>query len=598
MNNPSFGRIVGPLQLVGASAGSVSLQAQAVGTDYVLNLPNHLPSTVGQLLIITRIDNQIITLDWADDTNFTVHLDQLDQDGATNGQAVVWNGTAWAPGTIAGGVTSFNSRSGAVVPATNDYNFNQLAGSVTASQLASRQGAGTEVQMAAGGFTNGHVIVFDATGNTLDSGIPGNTVVTTGGGQSIAGTTTLSTLDVSTQVIITSDVQAVLPNVSAPFILTNSAQTISAEMVANSPFGAFIAFTGQGPGYSVSRGSEFGAQGWYVIGAAGISIDGNQGTAGQLLSTLGHNNTDNGPAGLAWVNAPANTPAVANEFLTSYNSTTGAFTLGQPSYAGILGVPGQSGNSGVLQTFGGGATHNGNLVMYDASANTVDSGLAAADVVTASFSGTFTGTPTFGNVTIGAAHFPTGVIVDNTTSSGSTGQLLSAGPSGNAVVWLSQSSLAISESQVANLTTDLAAKANLSGAVFTGNVTLGSTLTDGNSSVGTAGQVLSSTSTGIAWTNTIQSFGPTGDAIIAADNHTVGGTISLNGTTGTVVTLSGAAAYSSNHGYVVMVTAVSTGTVGTLFVGAQSATGFTVFSTNAGDTGIAWFVCIPKPNAD
>jgi hypothetical protein len=43
------------------------------------------------------------------------------------------DGTWAVPG--ASGVTSFNSRTGAVVPATNDYSFSQISGSVAASQL-------------------------------------------------------------------------------------------------------------------------------------------------------------------------------------------------------------------------------------------------------------------------------------------------------------------------------------------------------------------------------------------------------------------------------------------------------------------------------
>ena len=42
--------------------------------------------------------------------------------GATTGQYLAWNGSAWVPTTAAaGGVTSFNTRTGAVVPANADY---------------------------------------------------------------------------------------------------------------------------------------------------------------------------------------------------------------------------------------------------------------------------------------------------------------------------------------------------------------------------------------------------------------------------------------------------------------------------------------------
>jgi hypothetical protein len=43
------------------------------------------------------------------------------------GQALTWNGTNWVPQTILGGVTSFNTRTGAVVPAADDYSLDQLS---------------------------------------------------------------------------------------------------------------------------------------------------------------------------------------------------------------------------------------------------------------------------------------------------------------------------------------------------------------------------------------------------------------------------------------------------------------------------------------
>jgi len=47
--------------------------------------------------------------------------------------------TAAANGSSSGGVSSFNTRTGAVAPASNDYNFNQLAGTVALATQASGQ---------------------------------------------------------------------------------------------------------------------------------------------------------------------------------------------------------------------------------------------------------------------------------------------------------------------------------------------------------------------------------------------------------------------------------------------------------------------------
>jgi hypothetical protein len=54
-------------------------------------------------------------------------------------------GRITAASSGSGGVSSFNARAGAVVPATNDYNFNQLAGSVAASQMPALTGDVTTV---------------------------------------------------------------------------------------------------------------------------------------------------------------------------------------------------------------------------------------------------------------------------------------------------------------------------------------------------------------------------------------------------------------------------------------------------------------------
>lgn len=50
-----------------------------------------------------------------------------------SGQHLTWNGTQWAPANAA--VATVFGRSGAVTPQSGDYSFNQIAGSVAASQL-------------------------------------------------------------------------------------------------------------------------------------------------------------------------------------------------------------------------------------------------------------------------------------------------------------------------------------------------------------------------------------------------------------------------------------------------------------------------------
>ena len=78
---------------------------------------------------------QVITL-YTPGPTTTVALSQLSTQGAANGQMICDNaGVAGWCNPPASGVTSFNGRTGAVSPAPNDYNFNQLAGAASVSQL-------------------------------------------------------------------------------------------------------------------------------------------------------------------------------------------------------------------------------------------------------------------------------------------------------------------------------------------------------------------------------------------------------------------------------------------------------------------------------
>ena len=52
-----------------------------------------------------------------------------------------WNGSSWDTLGGGGGVTSFNSRTGAISPASGDYSFSQISGSLAHSQLPALQGA-------------------------------------------------------------------------------------------------------------------------------------------------------------------------------------------------------------------------------------------------------------------------------------------------------------------------------------------------------------------------------------------------------------------------------------------------------------------------
>ena len=96
--------------------------------------------------------------------------------GATTGYALIWNGSAWAPGAItASGVTSFNTRTGAVVPANADY-LAVASGGLTGATNATRYVGGTaNGAPASGTFAVGDFII-DATASVwicVVAGTPG-----------------------------------------------------------------------------------------------------------------------------------------------------------------------------------------------------------------------------------------------------------------------------------------------------------------------------------------------------------------------------------------------------------------------------------------
>ena len=96
--------------------------------------------------------------------------------GPTNNQVLTWNGSAWTPTSpSAGGVTSFNTRTGAVVPANADYLAVASGGLTGAVQATRYVGGTTNGAPTAGTFAVGDFIV-DATASIwicTTAGTPG-----------------------------------------------------------------------------------------------------------------------------------------------------------------------------------------------------------------------------------------------------------------------------------------------------------------------------------------------------------------------------------------------------------------------------------------
>lgn len=114
---------------------------------------------------------------WVAQGSSGITLASLPQTGATVGQAIVWNGSAWAPGTISGGgggTGTLNSLSGDVTTGTVDASGNAVAtvahygGAVALSQLQAA-GAASNQYMGYSGTTWQPLLSASTsnTGNTL-----------------------------------------------------------------------------------------------------------------------------------------------------------------------------------------------------------------------------------------------------------------------------------------------------------------------------------------------------------------------------------------------------------------------------------------------
>src|SRR5271154_550757 len=106
-NNP----VVNSLTFVGAVAGQASIQSQGIAGGLTFLLPNTAPIS-GQLVTVSSINGNNVFLGWTSQQSTSVALSQLTQSGATMGQIIEWNGSAWVPSSAipgVGTVTNFSA---------------------------------------------------------------------------------------------------------------------------------------------------------------------------------------------------------------------------------------------------------------------------------------------------------------------------------------------------------------------------------------------------------------------------------------------------------------------------------------------------------
>jgi hypothetical protein len=378
-----------------------------------------------------------------------------------------------------------------------------------------------------GSVQAGDVIIYDAFGNAVDSGI----LLSSLGGA--AGVTTFNTRS-----------GAVIP-LSGDYASFYDAAGAAATAQSNAE------------AFATSAISTALASGTY-----GISITGNAATATTATSAT----------------TAGSTTVVDGVTVSGTPSTGQVLTATSPTTADWQ-TP--SGGAVTFDQIGSGTNNAANTLTVGNSSTLTFTG---SGVINASQLG---GVAASGYALLAGAVFSgaiqtNGALNDGSGNPGASGSLLSS--TGTSTAWVTQASI-------------LSGYAPLAGATFSGAVqatTVYATvalevfaaLKDGSGSSGNAGQTLTSTGGSVAWANALNS--QTGTLPTTADNHITSGTTTLAAGTATIALSAGGAF--GDTAYAVQLTFQSVpggafpGTNPVLYITNQTATGFTINSSDATDS--------------
>ena len=313
--------------------------------------------------------------------------------GATSGQYLAWNGSAWVPTTAAaGGVTSFNTRTGAVVSAVGDY-LAVPTGGLTGATAATRFVGGTiNGAPSSGTFAVGDFIVDETASIWVNivAGTPGTWSTTISNHITLRSATATSKYNEIT-LFQGSTASQTISAASSPIdsatwtIINNSTVPVTAGFASNAmyPLGSastvtsltvpvnaaysFVNYNG-GNWYMVSSnnianlqgtlGTANGGTGLTTIGTAGQVLTVNSGATGLQYSTpttttsvtMGGDVTGNSAtstvAKLQGTSVSTTAPT-SNQVLT-YNSGTTSWTPTTPTAAALTYVTGNIGTNVTL----------------------------------------------------------------------------------------------------------------------------------------------------------------------------------------------------------------------------------------------------------
>jgi|GEM_PF-635851 len=338
--------------------------------------------------------------------------------GSGNGWTLVGDGSGGA------GVTSFNSRTGAVLPATNDYAFSQISGTVGSTQLSGSYSNALTLSSSSNSFTGSGAGLTGLSASSLSSGtLPdarlGGTYTSaltlnnasnsfTGSG---AGLTGLSASSLSSGTLGDARLSGTytsaltLNNASNSFTGSGAGLTgLSATSLSSGTLpdarlsgtytsaltlnNASNSFTGNGAGLTTLTAANISS------GTAGISISGNAATATNATSattaTTATNATQLGGVAASGYPQLATANTYTSGKQTFVASTTSAATLNLPS--GVAPTTPATGDfwnlSGILKFYDGSHTNSlttiqaaptsGHLAVWSGTAGLLADGGAAA----------------------------------------------------------------------------------------------------------------------------------------------------------------------------------------------------------------------------
>lgn len=410
----------------GSLTGTTSLGSQPIGSGTVILLPNSTPVALGQMVTVQNLsgaNNEIITLGWATPASVpsSFHLNQLLQDGATSGEFIAWNGTAWTPSSFvpgSGTVTSVAvtvpaelSVAGSPITSSGTFAFSWASGTGSGGQgkvIATPAGGG------AGAYAGRVLVAGDIPALAY---LPSSTVVPAN--RPAASHNFLTAYDNTTGLFSIAQPAASDLSDSATSVgnvlRANGTSFVSAQLGVADVSGAAPSASPTLTG-TVTAGAIVAASGGLAItssGTDGIRLADNGNARGILVG-----GTVAG-AGHIWLWSPAGSALVDVSDTGVAISGPSSFATANPTFFSAQG----NGSKVQLST---GTTTTGDVVTYDSNGNTVDSGTLLSSLAPKA-SPVLTGTTQIGRLktvdpdTAGTVSFAGGLTAAHTFVSAYTG---------------------------------------------------------------------------------------------------------------------------------------------------------------------------------